>query len=184
MKRRYEDILSVKLLRDVFDYEPNTGVLTWKFRPGLRKEWYTKWLNKPAGSLNAYGYLVVNLTSFSVDGKQIIAQVSRICWTVYHGAWPVGQIDHKDRNTQNNRIQNLRDATFSQNRMNEVRFGETGFKGVYERKDTGKFSAKIQKDGHILRLGQFDDAQSAAVAYDRAAESLFGEFARPNGDCV
>lgn len=182
MKRRYEDILSPELLREVFDYDLLTGVLTWKFRPNLKKEWYTKYLNKPAGSINSYGYLVVNLTSFSNDGRQIIAQVSRVCWAVHYGIWPTGQIDHKDRNTQNNSIANLRDATCSQNRMNAVRFGETGLKGVHRRKDTGKFTAKIQKHGRIVRLGQFDDADSAASAYDQAAAALFGEFARLNGD--
>ncbi|MBN1508419.1 MAG: hypothetical protein JW955_16340 [Sedimentisphaerales bacterium] len=47
-------------------------------------------------------------------------------------------------------------------------------------KKTGKYSAQIQRDGKITRLGTFDTAIEAARAYDAKALELFGQFARLN----
>ena len=41
----------------------------------------------------------------------------RICYAMFYGKWPINQIDHINRNRSDNRICNLRDATYSQNNI-------------------------------------------------------------------
>lgn len=87
-------------------------------------------------------------------------------------------IDHKDRNTLNNKKDNLRRCTTSENTTNSLKHkdGTSGFKGVTFCKQTNKYRAKICKDYHIIDLGRYPTAIEASLAYQRAANKLFGEF--------
>jgi len=96
-------------------------------------------------------------------------------------------VDHRNGNTLDNRRENLRVATPSQNRANSLgqptrRRGR--FKGVRLVRTTatgaGRYSAAVNVDGRRVYLGTFDSEEAAARAYDTAARSLHGEFARPN----
>lgn len=82
-------------------------------------------------------------------------------------------IDHKNRNRLDNRDENIRKATFSQNMANSSKKKNTKFpyKGV--RKDKNKYYAVIK--GKIL--GGFYTIEEAAQAYDKAAKEIYGEFA-------
>ena len=86
-------------------------------------------------------------------------------------------IDHKDGDPLNNTRDNLRIATFSQNTCNsKIRSDNTsGYKGVSFKR--GKFVACITKDGISVDLGKHETAISAALAYNKAAKELHGEFA-------
>jgi hypothetical protein len=87
-------------------------------------------------------------------------------------------VDHKNRDTLDNRRSNLRIATASQNIANQKkpRHNKSGFKGVYWR--CGKWRAQIKKDRRRFDLGGFDSAVEAHNAYIKAATELHGEFAR------
>ncbi|WP_181337101.1 HNH endonuclease [Hyphomicrobium methylovorum] len=88
-------------------------------------------------------------------------------------------VDHRDGDTLNNRRNNLRLATPSQNARNRqlASNNASGFKGVCFRKDRGTWLASIRCGPHYTKIGTFATAEAAAAAYDREAMRLFGEFA-------
>lgn len=89
-------------------------------------------------------------------------------------------VDHKDRNSMNCQRYNLRITNrlgSSRNRSGWKKKPESNFKGVFFRKDTGKWRAGICVDYKMIWLGQFDSAKDAARAYDARAAKHFGEFA-------
>jgi len=90
--------------------------------------------------------------------------------------------DHRDRNKLNNRRNNLRIATRSQNEANKGlrRDSTTKLKGVSFFKRDGTFRAQIGFDGRKMHIGYFDTPKQAAIAYDAEATKLFGEFALTN----
>ena len=95
---------------------------------------------------------------------------------------PCFEPDHIDGNKLNNQRQNLRPATRSQNNANRgpQRNNTTGFKGVYLKRNTGRYLAQIQVNKRIIYLGYHDTPEDAARAYDQAARRYFGPFAHTN----
>jgi len=95
-------------------------------------------------------------------------------------------VDHKDRDGLNCLPHNLREATYSENRMNSENTGTSQFKGVsikhvkYKNKIYQYWSAEICKNGKRIKIGQFKKQEDAAKAYDKKALELFGEFANLN----
>jgi hypothetical protein len=95
------------------------------------------------------------------------------------------QIDHRDGNGINNQKTNLRLCTQSQNGGNSriAKDNQTGYKGVCFMQGSygiNPWHARIRVKRRLLDLGFFPSAQSAAVAYNKAALANFGEFARLN----
>ena len=91
-------------------------------------------------------------------------------------------VDHIDRDGLNNRRNNLRLATNSQNFMNKIahRNASSAFKGVRWHKRDNVWTAQITLNKKYVHIGQFRDEMEAARAYDRKAKELFGEYARLN----
>jgi len=91
-------------------------------------------------------------------------------------------VDHIEGNGLNNRKSNLRLCTRVQNARNKrpKHNGSSRYKGVYWHISYRKWAANIRCNGKQKYLGRFDDEIEAAVAYDRKAELLFGEFAYLN----
>ena len=86
--------------------------------------------------------------------------------------------DHKNHNGLDNRRSNLRVCTVAQNQQNrQGGYGSSRYKGVGWHKLTDKWQAYIRFDGKQIHLGLFNGQMEAALAYDRKAEQLFGEFA-------
>jgi hypothetical protein len=90
-------------------------------------------------------------------------------------------VDHIDRNGLNNRRENLRVATKSQNACNRAPKPGTasGFKGVFFHKISGQWRACITVNRRKRHLGLFDTPLEAHEAYCREAAKAHGEFARP-----
>lgn len=90
------------------------------------------------------------------------------------------QTDHINRYGLDNRRENLRLATVSQNQSNKSmsRNNTSGFKGVSLLSRKWRAGAKI--NGKPKYLGMFDNIIDAAIAYDRAVYEFHGEFAQAN----
>ncbi len=89
-------------------------------------------------------------------------------------------VDHKNRQTLDNRRESLRFATKGQNNRNRPKCAKgasSKYKGVSRRKDEKKWRAVITHEGKHIHLGNFEKEEDAAKAYDEAAKIYFGEFA-------
>lgn len=104
---------------------------------------------------------ILKLKGFDIDGKTV---------------------DHKNCNTYDCRIENLR-LTTPQNNSRNCRLSKSnrsGLKGVHYRKAQQKYVAGITFEKKFVYLGFFKTAEEAARAYDSKAIELFGEFAMTN----
>lgn len=131
-------------LRQLLDYDPETGILTWKPRPSdmfknsdkrICATWNSRYAGKEAlGHIDANGYKVGH-----VLGRGIKAH--RAAWAIYYGSYPENQVDHINGERNDNRIENLRDVSQSQNQRNAgLRIdNRSGHPGIFERKN-GYFS--------------------------------------------
>ena len=163
-------MIDVETVRRLLDYDPATGIFTWKPR-GEKRDWDTRWSGKQTGT-KCLGYLVISIYDRPY-------RAHRLAWLYVHGTWPNGGLDHINRDKADNRIANLRIATDSQNGANarRPRNNKSGFKGVYWFKPMRKWRAQIGINGKMQYLGDFDTPKAAHEAYMQAAAAMFGEFA-------
>jgi AP2 domain. len=96
-------------------------------------------------------------------------------------------VDHANGNTLDNRKENLRVCTQTENSYNRKPTTGYQYKGVQKVKSTGtkrprrrRFIASIFYKGKPINLGYYETEEDAARAYDKKAKELFGEFARLN----
>ena len=154
-------------------YEPATGVFTWRYRVGVRATWNTRFAGKQAGALNGSGHRQI-----PINGKNLSA--NRIAWFMAYGIWPSKHIDHVNGNPDDNRLQNLREATNAENGWNSklsVR-NKSGFKGVSFYPTNGKYQATICANGKQRRIGFYDTFEEACAARASEARLVHGKFAR------
>lgn len=177
--------LSPESVRELFDYDPETGILTHRPRP-LRdwcahtdKGWNTRCAGKKAGRLGKNGHWYIGV-AYDVLYKTKNFMAHRVIWAHYHGQWPDRDIDHINGDPADNRIVNLRLCTETQNLANaKLRKDNTsGVKGVYWHKQSRKWYAFITIDKKVTYLGGFHNIEDAIAARQGMAAHVFGEFAR------
>lgn len=154
-------------LRTDLAYDPSTGEFV------HRKTGNGRRAGDRAGGMSKWGYWVI-----TVRYRQYRAH--RLAWLYVHGRWPAQDIDHKNGIPTDNRIDNLRECDDSLNQANRGRpaSNTSGHKGVSWNAKSRKWQAGIKRFGKSIHLGLFDDAQTAADAYRRAATEIFQDFAR------
>lgn len=160
-------------LMAAISYDPDTGEFVWKRRPDKANTWNARWAGRPAGTYDKDGYLCITINKAWYKGH-------RLAVLFMTGAWPPADVDHADLNPRNNRWANLRLATRTENNGNRAMKGRaaSGLKGAYLSPTTGRWYSRIQRGAHTETLGTFDTKEEAHAAYMRAAERLYGEFAR------
>jgi hypothetical protein len=102
--------LTAEQVRELFDYDQQTGNLIWRDNKsgGVMA-------GQVAGCINARGYRRIRV-------DQVEYKAHRLVWLHVNGEWPSKQIDHINRNPGDNRIENLRDVTASENLKNRRRW--------------------------------------------------------------
>lgn len=159
-------LLTAERLREVLDYDPDTGVFRWRIQSSNRVL-----VGSVAGTSHKKGYV-----SIGVDGAHYLAH--RLAWLYVHGAFPVDQIDHKDGDKANNSIRNLRPCTNSQNHANKPVRARDLPRGVTFAKERNRYIAQLWVNGRSIYLGRHKTPESAHAAYLEGARKHFGEFAR------
>lgn len=160
------DDLTPTLLRSCLSYNPETGAFCWLVRAsnGI-------WPGDEAGTIDGNGYRRISLLHTRY-------QAHRLAWFYTHGRWPVGILDHIDGAKSNNAINNLREATASQNQRNRPSRGWS-----YNKRDK-RYVASIWIDGKSRHLGNFLTSAEAEAKYLEAHDAVAGSYSftkRPNG---
>lgn len=156
---------SKKVLHENFTYKD--GELFWKVTS------YGRTPDKPAGNTSVLGYRRVKL-------HQQLMFLHRVIWKMHHGTEPE-YLDHIDRNTLNNRIENLREATAHENITNTGlrNNNSSGYIGVHlTKRDT--WSMHVRIPGMRLSISNVVSRKEAARLYDAALDLLQRSFAQRN----
>lgn len=163
MKNKSSDLLPAEELCKFFLLKD--GNIFWKDRRPHQKSTPVTLGVVPAGSLASGGYkrVTINYRPYYIH---------RIVWAMTHGHWPQGIIDHINGDVSDNRPENLREATPSQNQLNQKRHRAGRMPGTYLRKKSGRWYAIVPKiPGNLPRatyIGSFctrDEAGEAVQKY-------------------
>jgi len=181
--KKQQSLPSQEYLKECFDYNEQTGALTWKHRPvchfksgyrtaeGCANNWNAKMAGKPAFTsvAQAGGYFFGTIDNI----KGIKAH--RIIWKLFYGEDPIGkEIDHINGNPKDNSIKNLRLVDRSENAANLAiqERNKSGFHGVRWWPRSNKWRVTITRDRRCRHIGMFTDLQEAIEARKKAEKEL------------
>lgn len=160
---------TVEYLRQLVDYDPETGLFTYRHVASMSASRNTRFAGKPAFTRHhKQGY-----RAGMIGNANIYAH--RAAWAWVHGEWPDGEIDHINHDRADNRIANLRVVSKSGNMRNmpKLKNNTSGATGVYWDKSASKWSAKIRVDRKLISIGYYQSFTDA-VAARMAAEARYG----------
>lgn len=151
-------MLTAEQARAVVDYDPETGVFRDKLSGEIRGN-------------SGWPYVHVRLY-----GRVFLAH--RLAWLMTYGYWPK-VVDHRDGNPRNNALNNLRECTHAQNRVNAPaqKHSKSKVRGVHWHSGAKKYRVQIQKDGKSYHGGFFADLEEASRAAADLSRRVHGEFA-------
>jgi len=150
-------------LKQILNYDPETGLFVWKVGKGPVKDR----IGTVAGCVheNHSGKKYIRI---HIDGKQYSAH--RLAWLYMTGKYPEDQVDHEDGNGENNRFSNLCEATNASNAKNRRLRSDnpTGVAGVRFDKQRKRFVAFIKAEGKNKFIGRYKTLEEAAKARKEA----------------
>lgn len=157
-------MITQELVLHLFDYRD--GQLYWRVRPSTSVQ-----IGAIAGSVNSTGYKQTRIDKKIYLNHRIIF--------LWHYGWLPKNVDHKDKNPLNNKIDNLRSATEAENSWNaKLRVDNTsGIKGVYKTKSDKKWRVQVQVNNKRKNIGGFDDLELAELVAIMAREKYHGAYA-------
>ena len=159
-------MLTQEKLKELFDYDQETGLFTYKVSRGNKKA------GSIAGSLTSDGYIRIQ-----ISGKMYLAHV--LAFLYVKGYLP-NMVDHKDRIRNNNAWSNLRESTDSQNQRNKKLKSKSGYTNVCWEKNRQKWRVLIRDKEGIKRSGgsfSYEDLESAVAKANEMRKEFAGEFA-------
>lgn len=122
-----------------------------------------------AGTSTVHGYRQIR-----IDG--VIYRAHRLAWAYMNGAFPVHEIDHRNRIRDDNRIANLRDVSAEINRQNQgigsQRNDSAGVIGATLHRRSGLYQAQIKVGGKHHSLGYYKTPEEAHAAYVNAKRAM------------
>lgn len=166
ISREEKNGVTQELVKTLFNYKD--GFFYRKIRTGTSTK-----LGEKAG----YFHKTINRFGVSVNGNYYLN--SRIVFLWHHG-WLPELVDHKDRNTLNDKIENLRAATRIENNRNSTSRKNTTSQYLGVHKRYSKWYALISYGGKTYQIGKFETEKEAALAYNEQAKIHFGDFANLN----
>lgn len=164
--------ITQKYLKEIFNYDAETGILTWKVR-----------LSSAAGIGENAGYEWVSSagkTYILIGLKNKLYRAHRLIWMYVHGKWP-NEIDHINGCGTDNKIVNLRNVSRvinSQNQRMSTR-NKSGVTGVCWDKRYNKWKAYITVNVKLNNIGSFDSLFDAICA--RKSAEVEYEFHKNHG---
>jgi len=164
---KYKSNLSQKELKDVLHYNPETGVFTWLVgRGGVN-------VGDIAGNI-ATRHSGKKYMFIGVNNRGRFAS-HRLAFLYMTGSFPKNDTDHEDGNGLNNKWENLKDVTNSENHKNVKKQANntSGTTGVRMHNAAKKWVARIYDDGKEVHLGLFDNYEDA-VSVRKEAEKKYG----------
>jgi hypothetical protein len=155
------EILTQAKLREMFEYDLETG----EFKSKIRRGRFGKL--KLVGTINPSGYRNIH-----INHKRFYAH--RLVWLYLYGNMPENQIDHINGVRHDNRLCNLRLATVQQNAQNRGKQANntSGYKGVTWSKKSQKWQAQICQNKCRIYIGLFNDPKEAHMAYIAKVKEL------------
>lgn len=155
-----------EILREHVLYEPDTGIFRRVKNSGGVKS------GSVSGTIGSHGYLTV-----SVCGKNYLAH--RLAILDQTGDWPLDIVDHVDGDKTNNRYNNLRQCSKSENGYNmKRRPSRSGIKSVEWHEGAGKWRVRMEAGGKRHHIGFFSSLADAERSAIEARLKLHGAFAR------
>lgn len=166
--------LTPSRVTDSLDYDPDTGIFTWKFRaisdfPDGRAQasWNARLAGKKAGYYRPDGYCIITICN-----RRYLAH--RLAWLLMRGHFPQQILDHINGDTSDNRINNLREVSIAQNAQNAalVARNKSGVTGVRWLGRDCRWRASITANCERIHLGEFQQFDEAVKARKSAEKAL------------
>lgn len=161
-------MITKEQIKEYLHYDPGTGEFTWVNLPARSR----KAVGEVAGC-DMRGYVGIWLY-----GK--LWKAHRLAWVYMTGEYPQGYIDHINGIPNDNRFENLREATNLENQRNSKMNASntSGTRGLVWHKRDKNWQVSLRVDGRQKFIGTFKDKELAELVAEEAREKYHGDFYR------